>query len=194
MKFSVNIKITVMKKLSLVILLLSMILVGMVSCDVISKECEQVSDIIGYVPELNKNDYNDCDVVNQNYMYFAKWNIDSYMEHYPATEYLSQQGDTVMIMGFISHGYNKTIYYNDNYWAMFMDADSIDAMDVEYNPCDLTIYGDNMELLNNLDLSQKCYVKGTVQFVNILGYENTPPDPKSCFAKLPEFKVFEIRN
>ena len=50
----------------------------LVSCNIfVPKECEQLSDMIGDIPALNKNDYNDCELVNQNYMYFAKWQDDS---------------------------------------------------------------------------------------------------------------------
>ena len=68
-----------MKRMFIVIPLLALL----VSCNIfIPKECEQLSDMIGDIPALNKNDYNDCELVNQNYMYFAKWQDDSYMEYY----------------------------------------------------------------------------------------------------------------
>ena len=107
------------------IMMLFCLLTVMLSCNIMPKECEQVSDIIGDVPELNKNEYNDCELVNQNYMYFAKWMDDSYMEHYPATEYLSQEGDTVMIKGFLSHGYGDTMSYHKGNWICHLHSDSL---------------------------------------------------------------------
>ena len=179
-----------MKRMMMFISLLTV----MLSCNIMPKECEQVSDIIGEVSELNKNDYNDCEIVNQNYMYFAKWMDDSYMEHYPANEYFSQQGDTVMIKGFLSHGYGDTMSYHNGYWACYLDSDSLEAMDIEYNPCDVTIFTDNKELFSGIDFTRKCYITATVQFGNPLLMCNTPADPKSCWATLPDFKIVEIKN
>ena len=179
------------------IMMLFCLLTVMLSCNIMPKECEQVSDIIGDVPELNKNDYNDCELVNQNYMYFAKWIDDSYMEHYPANEYFSQQGDTVMIKGFISHGYGDTMSYHNGYWACYLDSDSLEAMDIEYNPCDVTIFADNKELFSGIDFTRKCYAVTTLQFGNQHGLSGIGPSPsdfKSCWANLPDFKIVEIKN
>ena len=170
------------------------LLVIMFSCNIMPKECEQVEDIIGNVPEMIANDYNDCEIVNQNYMYFAKWLDDSYMEHYPeANDFLSQEGDTVMIKGFVSHGYGITTDYYKNYWICYLISDSLDAMDTEYTPNDVTIFGDNPDMLSNIDFSRKCYVKSTVKFED-LGYAIGPSDPKSCYSMMPSFKVIEIKN
>ena len=180
-----------MKRVFIVISLLALL----VSCNVrVPKECEQLSDMIGDIPALKKNDYNDCELVNQNYMYFAKWLVDSYMEYYPATEYFSQEGDTVMIKGFISHGYGDTLVYHNAYWACYLDSDSLEAMDIEYNPSYVTIFTDNKELFGGIDFTRKCYITATVQFGNPLSMCNTPADPKSCWSNLPDFKIVEIKN
>lgn len=180
-----------MKRVFIVISLLALL----VSCNVrVPKECEQLSDMIGDIPALKKNDYNDCELVNQNYMYFAKWLVDSYMEYYPATEYLSQQGDTVMIKGFITHGRGDTLRYYNGYLACYLDSDSLEAMDIEYNSSDVTIFTDNKELFSGVDFTRKCYMTATVQFGNPLLMCNTPADPKSCWANLPDFKIVEIKN
>ena len=180
-----------MRRMFIVIPLLTLL----VSCNIVPKECEQLSDMIGDIPALKKNDYNDCELVSQNYTYFAKWLVDSYMEHYPATEYFSQQGDTVTIKGFITHGYGDTLkYYNDGYWACHLTSDSLEAMDKDYHSSQLTIYSDNKDLFDYLDFTRKCYITATVQFNNPLNYESGPADPKSCFANMPIFKIMEIKN
>ena len=182
-----------MKRVFIVISLLALL----VSCDIIPKECEQLSDMIGDIAALKKNDYNDCELVNQNYMYFAKWMDDSYMEHYPATEYLSQEGDTVMIKGFLSHGYGDTMSYHKGNWICHLHSDSLEAMDIEYNPCDVTIFADNKELFSGIDFTRKCYAVTTLQFGNQHGLRGIGPSPsdfKSCWAKIPNFKIVEIKN
>ena len=57
-----------MKRMFIVIPLLTLL----VSCNIVPKECEQLSDMIGDIPALKKNDYNDCELVSQNYTYFAR--------------------------------------------------------------------------------------------------------------------------
>ena len=106
-------------------LILFCLSITMFSCDIMPKECEQVSDTIGKVPEINKNDYNDREIVNQNYMYFARWLDDSYMEHYPANDYFSHEGDTVMIKVFLSHGYGDTLRYHNGNWICDLHSDSL---------------------------------------------------------------------
>ena len=180
------------------ILTMTLVLI-MLSCNIfIPKECEQLSDMIGEIPELKKDDYNDCEVVNQNYMYFARWYVDSYMEYYPeANEYLSQEGDTVMIKGFVSHGYGKTLEYRNGYWACHLDSDSLEAMDIEYNPFDVTIFTDNKELFSGVDFTRKCYAITILQFGNplrLVGIGPLPGESKSCWPKFPYFKIVEIKN
>ena len=171
----------------------------LVSCNIfVPKECEQLSDMIGDIPALNKNDYNDCELVNQNYMYFAKWQDDSYMEYYPeANEYLSQEGDTVLIKGFLSHGYGDTMSYRKGNWICYLHSDSLEAMDIEYNPCDVTIYADNKELFSGVDFTRKCYITATVQFGSqhgLIGIGPPPGESKLCFPQTPNFKIIEIKN
>ena len=179
-----------MKKLLIVIT----ILVLMFSCNPVPEECEQLSDIMGKIPELKKNDYNDCELVSQNYTYFARWHVDSYMEQYPADEYFSQQGDTIMIKGYITHGRGDTLEYHNGYWTCHLDPDSLKAMDMEYNSSHLTIYSDDKDLFNYIDFTRKCYMTTTVQFKNLLKIDCGPADPKSCYANLPIFRIIEIKN
>ena len=84
-------------------------------------------------------------------------------------------------------------YYN-GYWACYLDSDSLNAMDNEYKSSDVTIFTDNKELFNGIDFTRTCYVTATVQFGNPLLMCNTPADPKSCFAHIPDFKIVEIKN
>lgn len=185
-----------MKKMKNKLLLIICMITLIISCKRVPSECEQLSDMIGEIPELMQDDYNDCKLVSWNYTYFARWSEDSYMEHYPdADKYLSQQGDTVLFKGFITHSYGDTLEYHNGYWVGYLDTDSLEAMNPDYKSCDLIIYSDNKDLFNDIDFSKKCYVKATVQFGNPLGFVGLAPvDHKSCYALRPDFKIIKIKN
>ena len=179
-----------MKKI-LILFVLAMALVG---CN---KEyygkCEQVYDH-HTLPALSKNDYNDCDKVAINYVYFYRYNkAERYLNRHP-NPYEANEGDTIKIKGFIMHTHNRTVIYDGNNWTCRMVIDSLKAMNIDYYTCDLTLEGTDKSVLKDVDLTRKCYVTAIITFHRMFLLTGSPSDHRSCAASYPVYKVVKINN
>ncbi|MBR4218580.1 MAG: hypothetical protein IKR71_06000 [Bacteroidales bacterium] len=182
-----------MKRLVLIIVLLS-VLVGCnknpVSnhCD----PCEQVYDS-QVLPVLDKNDYNDCGAVAQNFVFMSRA-TPCYAAKYP-NPYHKNEGDTIKIKGFIKHSYGKPIRKNnDGIWTASMIVDSLTAMDPNNHlGGDLRIEGADTTIFNTVDITKKCYVTAIISFHKlVIPYEEVKPG--QCRAVTPAYIAIEIKN
>lgn len=176
------------------ILFLFVLAMALVGCN---KEyygkCEQVYDH-HTLPALSKNDYNDCDKVAINYVYFYRYkNAERYLNQHP-NPYEANEGDTIKIKGFIMHSHNRTVIYDGDNWMCNMGIDSLKAMDTEYQIASLSLEGTDKSLLNGVDFTKKCYVTAIITFHTMFPMEDSPSDPRSCAALYPVYKVVEIKN
>ena len=156
-------------------------------------KCEQVYDH-HTLPALSKTDYNDCDKVAINYIYFYRYNnAERYLNRHP-NPYEANEGDTIKIKGFIMHTHNRTVIYDGDNWTCDMGIDSLSAMDPEYHTAWLSLEGTDKALLNGIDFTKKCYVTAIITFHTMFPMSGSPSDLRSCAALYPVYKVVEIKN
>ena len=156
-------------------------------------KCEQVYDH-HTLPALDWNDYNDCDVVSINFTYVYRWGDKRYLNRYP-NPYIDNEGDTIKIKGFIKHSYNEPIYYESECYSFRMEKDSLKAMDVtNHYGGYLLVEGTDRSIIENVDITKKCYITAVITFQQLSSWICSPPHPKECFAMTPTFRVVKIKN
>jgi len=112
-----------------------------------TEQCECIQRLnSAEAPALMHDDYNTCIAVSQNFYYASLGNQD-----YP---YYSHEGDTILCCGYAGHIY----YAEGGAWAQFEFHD--DSL-----PQNGYIWIESESAkLNSVDLSQKCFIKGTLSF------------------------------
>ena len=182
-----------MKKMMFFLMIIAGI--GMMACkpDKI-EECEQLYDKYE-IPLLSIDSYNSIYTVTLNFAYAVRGEEDIYQELYP-NPFASHIGDTILLCGFIRHSYGKPFQFKDDQWQCLMVDDSITACDVENNVGGgLAVYGDDKSILDSIDDTKKCYVKG------IITYDGLPLTPdlfsnnsNSCYYLAPVCHVISVNN
>lgn len=182
-----------MKKMMLFLMTIASI--GIMACkpDKI-EECEQLYDKYEITP-LSPDTYNSINAVTLNFAYAVRGDEDNYQELYP-NPFASHIGDTILLCGFIRHSYGKPFQFKDDQWQCLMVDDSIIACDVENNVGGgLDVYGDDKSILESIDDTRKCYVKG------IITYGGLPLTPDlfsnnsySCYYLAPVCHVICVNN
>ena len=146
-------------------------------------------------PELVYGDYNNCETLGKHFYYSV-----DYMEAYP---YRSEDGDTIMIKGYIKNFCGNQLHYSfdaqdSTYVGFTMCDDSLSTIDknqvsfwnfwIETNP----------DMINGLDLTRMCYVKGVIKIYNYEKHtyiiEDDPPKPTPCFSPKCYIIPQEIHN
>jgi len=160
-----------------------------------NKKCECINTITpDSRPELLVGEYNDCATIGRHFYYFVEKE-----EDYP---YLSEDGDTVMLKGYINNWGDQFYYSHDpdsTFVGFFMVDDSLAAM----NPRDGKSWNFWIETesskINGIDLTRMCYIKGTVEFSynhenHTYYFCNTPPEPTPCGSPICFIIPQEIHN
>ena len=150
-------------------------------------KCEQVYDKHA-LPALDWNDYNDCDVVNTNFVYFTRGSNREWRRN----PYRDNEGDIVKIKGYISHSYIHT--FDSNSYYLDIAKDSLTAMTT--GDASLMVVGFDKSDLNDIDLTKRCYITTIISFTPPHGLFLSGPikNVKGCTASLPYFNIIEIKN
>lgn len=157
------------------------------------EECKQLYDKYE-VPPLSTDTYNSIYAVTLNFAYAVRGNEDLYQELYP-NPYSSRIGDTVLLCGFIRHSYGQPFLFKDNQWQCLMADDSIIACDPNNNVGGgLDVCGDDKSVLQLLDDTRCCYVKGIITYGGLPLTPDYTADPYSCYYLSPVCHVISITN
>jgi len=144
-----------------------------------TKQCECVQYLNSAdAPALKHNDYNTCSAIFQNFYYASVDNRD-----FP---YYSHTGDTIMCFGYV----NKIWYAEEGEWAQFTFVD-----DTLSQFGQIWVESDS-SLLQGVDLSAKCFVKGTLSFGHNTDHFTwiDSPAPGTCLSPTPLLNAVEIKN
>ena len=129
-------------------------------------------------PALSQHTYNSCETLFCNFYYSSVDNKD-----YP---YFSYEGDTILCSGYV-----KRIYYTENRtWVQFsMGDDSLS------NYGRIWVESDSL-YLTGIDISQKCFVKGTLSFGKNTSHFTWIDylQPGACLSPEILLNLTEIRN
>lgn len=158
------------------------------------EKCEQLYDKYE-IPPLSTDSYNSIYAVTFNFAYAVRGDEDNYQELYP-NPFASHIGDTVLLCGFIRHSYGNPFQFKDEQWQCLMVDDSIVACDVENNVGGgLDVYGDDRSVLESIDDTKKCYVKGIITYGGLpLTIDLLPNNSNSCCYLAPVCHVISVNN
>ena len=146
-------------------------------------------------PELVYDDYNDCVTLGRHFYYEVKK-----IEDHP---YLSEDGDTVMLKGYVYRFCGQQLYYpidnqDSTYVGFTMCDDSTSAMATKHGQFNNFWIETEPDMINGLDLTRMFYVKGVVRLYNYESHtyhiEDYPPEPTPCFAPKCFIIPQEIHN
>ena len=144
-----------------------------------TEQCECIQRLnSAEAPALMHDDYNTCIAVSQNFYYASLDNQD-----YP---YYSHEGDTILCCGYAGHIY----YAEEGAWAQFkLHDDSLPQNGY------IWIESESAKL-NSIDLSQKCFIKGTLSFgINTSHFIWIGgPEPHTCWSPTILLNLTEIKN
>jgi len=182
-----------MKKMTLFICMAVVISITACKKPIKIEECEQLYDKYE-VPQLSTDTYNSIYAVTLNFAYAVRENEGIYQELYP-NPYSSRIGDTVLLRGFIRHSYGQPFTFKDNQWQCLMVDDSIIACDLNNNVGGgLDVCGDDKSVLQLIDDTRCCYVKGVITYGGLPVPWDCLADPHSCYYLSPVCHVISITN
>ena len=156
-----------------------------------SKQCECIQ---AYSPEeipaLSSTEYNSCGSIVRNFFYLSIDNAD-----YP---YYSHAGDTIKFCGYVKHSYGRPLQYNEDstYCQFTMIDDYATAMDASNHNGGAFFVESLISLMGNVDITQKCYVKGLLSFGSqsaVIPWVSIS-EPGSCRSEDLLFNVIDIHN
>ena len=155
------------------------------------KRCECIQPYASSeIPALSNSEYNTCETVVRNFIYFSVDNSD-----YP---YYSHAGDTINFCGYMKHSYGKPLMYSEDstYCQFTMIDDFATAMDVSNYNGGAFFVESRISLMENVDITKKCYVKGRLSF----GAQSAVipwvfiSEPGTCQSADILFDVIDIHN
>lgn len=156
-----------------------------------NKKCECIQKYSAdEIPNLSASGYNTCGSIVKNYVYFSIDNAD-----YP---YYSHAGDTIKFCGYVKHSYGKPLMYSEDstYCQFTMIDDYATAMDVSNYNSGAFFVESPVDRMENVDITQKCYVKGVLFFGPLSAKIPwvSVPEPGTCRSEDLLFNVIEIHN
>ena len=181
-----------MKKM--IFFLCASVIIGATACKSNKiEECEQLYDKYE-IPPLSTDTYNNIYAVTLNFAYAVRGNEEIYQGLYP-NPFSSRIGDTVLLCGFIRHSYGHPFQFKDNQWQCLMVDDSIIACDPNNNVGGgLDVCGDDKSVLQLIDDTRRCYVKGIITYGGLPLPMDYIADPHSCYFLAPVCHVISITN
>ena len=155
------------------------------------KQCECIQPYApNEIPALSNSEYNTCEAVVRNFIYFSVDNAD-----YP---YYSHAGDTIKFCGYVKHSYGKPLMYSeDSTCCQFtMVDDFATAMDVSNYNGGAFFVESRISRMENIDITRKCYVKGILSFGSqsaVIPWVSIT-EPGTCHSADILFDVIDIHN
>ena len=149
-------------------------------------KCEQPSDK-QTLPAIDWNDYNECDVVSINFVYYTRGSNRQWRRN----PYRDNEGDIIKIKGYVCHSYIHT--FDSNSYYLDIAKDSLTAMT---NDASLMVVGFDRSDLNDIDLTKQCYITTIITFTPPHGLYLSGPitSVRGCTASTPYFDIVAIKN